>query len=369
MARWRRSCRRIDGQSADHDRASRLSAAQLRSRAAAELDRGRQHAGGAGRLVRYAGMVDGRRPRCAIRRSHEGHDRPVVHADSARSAASRAAEGRRDAAASAHDRRQPARSDPPARTGAVRVCAQWRASAARWRALAAGRFRISKCAVAGFVGACRRAGACDDHDSRVPALWLLPYGDGQIIFSAYGSIFTNKVLGERDNAQLLANIVRWSLRREGAGSSSTTRIRDWSRSTIPTSSSAIRACTARCGGCWACGWCSCWGRSACAASRALESGRHDRLRARDRRLHGARAAAGGRRAAAVREFFQRHSPPHSACRPTARRCGTGWPAHAVLPAADLDATAGTARKRRRAAGASICTELHNLLARIRAQLN
>ena len=56
-----------------------------------------------------------------------------------------------------------------------------------------------------------------DHDSRVPALWLLPYGDGQIIVSAYGSIFTNKVLGERDNAQLLANIVRWSLRREGAG--------------------------------------------------------------------------------------------------------------------------------------------------------
>ena len=87
-------------------------------RAAAELDRGRQHAGRAGRLVRYAGMVDGRRPGCAIRRSHEGHDRPVVHADSSPRAASRAAEGRRDAAASAHDRRQPARSDPPARTGA-----------------------------------------------------------------------------------------------------------------------------------------------------------------------------------------------------------------------------------------------------------
>ena len=50
-----------------------------------------------------------------------------------------------------------------------------------------------------------------DHDSRVPALWLMPYGDGQIIFSAYGSIFTNKVLGERDNAQLLANVARWSL--------------------------------------------------------------------------------------------------------------------------------------------------------------
>ncbi|MGH8240058.1 MAG: DUF4350 domain-containing protein, partial [Steroidobacteraceae bacterium] len=54
-----------------------------------------------------------------------------------------------------------------------------------------------------------------DHDSRVPALWLVPYGDGQIIFSAYGSIFTNKVLGERDNAQLLANVARWSLGEKG----------------------------------------------------------------------------------------------------------------------------------------------------------
>jgi hypothetical protein len=50
-----------------------------------------------------------------------------------------------------------------------------------------------------------------DHQSGVPALWLLPYGDGQIIVSAYGSIFTNKVIGEHDNARLLANIARWSL--------------------------------------------------------------------------------------------------------------------------------------------------------------
>ncbi len=54
-----------------------------------------------------------------------------------------------------------------------------------------------------------------DHDSKVPALWLTPYGEGQIIVSAYGSIFTNKVLGERDNARLLANIVRWSLGEQG----------------------------------------------------------------------------------------------------------------------------------------------------------
>jgi hypothetical protein len=56
--------------------------------------------------------------------------------------------------------------------------------------------------------------ASDQH-SGVPALWLLPYGDGQVIVSAYGSVFTNKVIGERDNARLLANIARWSLGEKG----------------------------------------------------------------------------------------------------------------------------------------------------------
>jgi hypothetical protein len=54
-----------------------------------------------------------------------------------------------------------------------------------------------------------------NRDSRAPALWLLPFGDGQIVVSAYGSIFTNKVLGESDNARLLANIVRSSLGAKG----------------------------------------------------------------------------------------------------------------------------------------------------------
>lgn len=54
-----------------------------------------------------------------------------------------------------------------------------------------------------------------NRDSRAPALWLLPFGDGQILVSAYGSIFTNKVLGESDNARLLANIVRSSLGTQG----------------------------------------------------------------------------------------------------------------------------------------------------------
>ena len=54
-----------------------------------------------------------------------------------------------------------------------------------------------------------------DPESGVPVLWLLSEGNGQIILSAYGSILGNKLLGEDDNARLLANIVRWSLRGGG----------------------------------------------------------------------------------------------------------------------------------------------------------
>lgn len=43
-----------------------------------------------------------------------------------------------------------------------------------------------------------------------PMLWLMRYGDGQILVSAFGSVFANKLLGESDNARLLANIVKWS---------------------------------------------------------------------------------------------------------------------------------------------------------------
>lgn len=54
-----------------------------------------------------------------------------------------------------------------------------------------------------------------DHTSGMPALWLLPHGDGQIIVSAFGNIFTNKIMGEHDNARLLANLTRWSLSPRG----------------------------------------------------------------------------------------------------------------------------------------------------------
>ncbi|HEY4366273.1 MAG TPA: DUF4350 domain-containing protein [Steroidobacteraceae bacterium] len=54
-----------------------------------------------------------------------------------------------------------------------------------------------------------------DAKSEEPTLWLLRYGNGQIIVSAYGSVFTNKLLDKQDNARLLANIVKWSLRPGG----------------------------------------------------------------------------------------------------------------------------------------------------------
>jgi hypothetical protein len=54
-----------------------------------------------------------------------------------------------------------------------------------------------------------------DHEAKVPALWLLPHGNGQIVVSAFGSLLTNKVLGEHDNARLLANLVQWSVGARG----------------------------------------------------------------------------------------------------------------------------------------------------------
>jgi hypothetical protein len=52
--------------------------------------------------------------------------------------------------------------------------------------------------------------------SAEPTLWLLRHGKGQVIVSAYGSIFTNKLLGKTDNGRLLANIVKWSRQPGGA---------------------------------------------------------------------------------------------------------------------------------------------------------
>jgi len=45
-------------------------------------------------------------------------------------------------------------------------------------------------------------------------LWVRPAGEGTVIVSAFGSLFTNRALGHADNARLLANIVTTSV---GAG--------------------------------------------------------------------------------------------------------------------------------------------------------
>lgn len=54
-----------------------------------------------------------------------------------------------------------------------------------------------------------------DNDSGVPTLWLVPHGEGQIVVSAYASILTNKMLGEHDNARLLANLIESSVAPQG----------------------------------------------------------------------------------------------------------------------------------------------------------
>lgn len=48
------------------------------------------------------------------------------------------------------------------------------------------------------------------------ALWLLPHGAGEIVLSGFGSVLSNRALGEADNARLLANLVRASVAADGA---------------------------------------------------------------------------------------------------------------------------------------------------------
>lgn len=47
-------------------------------------------------------------------------------------------------------------------------------------------------------------------------LWTRPLGEGRIVVSGFGSLFTNRALGLGDNAQLLANIVSVNVSPEGA---------------------------------------------------------------------------------------------------------------------------------------------------------
>jgi hypothetical protein len=47
-------------------------------------------------------------------------------------------------------------------------------------------------------------------------LWLRPVGNGTVIVSAFGSLFSNRTIGQADNARLLANLVTASLGPHGA---------------------------------------------------------------------------------------------------------------------------------------------------------
>jgi hypothetical protein len=52
-------------------------------------------------------------------------------------------------------------------------------------------------------------------DTADPVLWLKASGNGSVVVSAYASLFSNGVIGKADNAQLLANIIAWSLQPGG----------------------------------------------------------------------------------------------------------------------------------------------------------
>ena len=73
--------------------------------------------------------------------------------------------------------------------------------ASRWRAVPMDR--------AGVLEIGQIAGSAD------PAVWLRRQGRGQVITIAAASIFSNQLLGERDNARLLSNLVGWSTREGG----------------------------------------------------------------------------------------------------------------------------------------------------------
>lgn len=50
-----------------------------------------------------------------------------------------------------------------------------------------------------------------ERSSGLPAGWTRPRGDGHLILFAAGSLFSNRALGEGDNARLLTNVLRWHL--------------------------------------------------------------------------------------------------------------------------------------------------------------
>ncbi|MEM8769113.1 MAG: hypothetical protein AAGE43_16825, partial [Pseudomonadota bacterium] len=50
-----------------------------------------------------------------------------------------------------------------------------------------------------------------ERSSGLPAGWTRARGDGHVLLFAAGSLFSNRALGEGDNARLLSNVLRWHL--------------------------------------------------------------------------------------------------------------------------------------------------------------
>jgi hypothetical protein len=55
-----------------------------------------------------------------------------------------------------------------------------------------------------------------ERETREGALWTRPLGNGRIVVSGFGSLFTNRAIGLGDNARLLANIVGANVAKDGA---------------------------------------------------------------------------------------------------------------------------------------------------------
>jgi len=52
-------------------------------------------------------------------------------------------------------------------------------------------------------------------DTAEPVMWIKPAGGGALIVSAFASVFSNAVVGKKENARLLSNLIAWSLRPGG----------------------------------------------------------------------------------------------------------------------------------------------------------
>ena len=313
------------------------------------------------RPVRYAGLVHGRRRRSGLHGQHGSDDRTCVFSR-CRSSRRRPHRQRTMPPPSKHNRlgrnrpslpRLPSRRcanngrrDQVRSAGAFRNETGGPASAARRCRNGRRLVRISQREVACVAGRRGRSGRSSWRTirSRVcRCCGCCRPDNGQIILSAYGSILTNKTLGSDDNAQAarqhraLVGAWRRQIRHRRCASRPGGVLRSHQVFRRPATASHLVVAGRLVAGV----------RAELAAAAAggfeMESGRHHRVRARDRRFHGTRAAAGHRRAAVVCEFFQRHAHPHGTAAQWRARLGLAECAsRGAVPR--CSATAGVARE-------------------------